>query len=89
MAKAPRPGQTPNSETAQRVGLKIRLGDVSKILHMNDLGPNDDLAARKQTGLPVTPFFEEDKFGADSLLIMWWMARRKDGEPNLRGRLGP
>lgn len=83
MATAPKPGTTKKNET-KRAGVRITISGNTWVLHMADLGPNDDLVARKETGLPVTPFFEEDRFGMDSLLIMYWMARRKSGENNLR-----
>lgn len=88
MATAPTPGKGPaaraQEEEVQRTAMVIKQGDREWVLAIDDLGPNDDLISRKQTGLPVTPFFEEDKFGADSLMILYWMARRKAGEDRLR-----
>lgn len=83
MATAPTPGQTRKDEI-KRAGVRIKINENEYVLHMADLGPNDDLIARKETGLPVTPFFEEERFGMDSLMMMYWMARRKSGEPKLR-----
>ena len=83
MATAPKPGARKKAE-AQRVALKITLNGESKLLHMSDLGPGDDRIARAQTGFPVTPYFNEERFGSDSILVAWWMARRKNGEPDLR-----
>lgn len=87
MAKAPTPGKARRQaarEEAERVAIRITLNGESHTLHIRDLGPQDDLVARKQVGLPVTPFFAEDRFGMDSLLIIYWMARRKSGESNLQ-----
>lgn len=87
MAKAPKPGQARREEearAARRVAIRIKLGGEEYVLHISDLGPQDDLVARKQVGLPVTPFFTEDRFGMDSLLMMYWMARRKGGETSLQ-----
>jgi len=86
MAKAPK---TRKEQEPARVAIQISCRDadgspVEKSLYLSDLGPQDDLVARKQTGFPVTPFLEQEAFGADSLLILWWMARRKDGEGDLR-----
>jgi hypothetical protein len=81
MAKAPPPGKTIN-EASRR--FRITLGGETRELSLTDLGPGDDLVARQQTGIPVQPFFEEDRFGPDSLLILWWMARRKNGEKRLK-----
>lgn len=86
MVKAPTPGRARQQEVrrqAERVAIRITLKGSTYTLHVGDLGPQDDLVARKQVGLPVTPFFAEDRFGMDSLLIIYWMARRKNGEPNL------
>lgn len=83
MALAPVPG-VGKRQSVERSGMRITLGSRTVTLHLADLGPADDLVARKETGLPVTPFFAEDRFGMDSLLIVFWMARRKSGEPNLR-----
>lgn len=87
MANAPRPGRARQEEArrqAERVAIRITLNGESYTLHIGDLGPQDDLVARKQVGLPVTPFFAEDRFGMDSLLIIYWMARRKSGESTLQ-----
>lgn len=84
MGLAPVPG-VGRRQTAERSGMRITIRGRTLVLHTADLGPQDDLVSRKETGLPVTPFFAEDRFGMDSLLIIWWMARRKNGgEPNLR-----
>lgn len=82
-AHAPRPGQVRKDE-ANRTGLEITLRGETRTLHLADLGPGDDLESRKQTGLPVAAFMGAETFGPDSLLILWWMARRKSGEPSLR-----
>lgn len=83
MGLAPTPG-VGRRQAVERTGVRITIGGESWILHTSDLGPQDDLMARKETGLPVTPFFGEDRFGMDSLLVMLWVARRKAGEQNLR-----
>ncbi len=86
MGLAPTPGKTPNAaaNAAKRTAMHISKGEETWTLNVDDLGPADDILSRKATGLPVTPFFEEDKFGADSLLILLWFARRKSGEPTLQ-----
>lgn len=84
MANAPVPGAARRDEE-RRSAIKISTADGRDwTLHMSDLGPNDDIMARKATGLPVTPYFMDDRFGMDSLLVIMWIARRKSGEPNLR-----
>lgn len=74
MATAPSP-----TRNSKRKGLKLTMNDETRILMMSDLGPQDDLAARKQTGLPVSVFLSEDAFAADSIAILWWVAGRKAG----------
>lgn len=86
MAKAPKPGAARKAEEmtkARRRALVITLNGASHTLHMADLGPEDDLAARRQTGMPISSFIGDDIFGADSMLVLWWMARRKAGERRL------
>ncbi len=83
MATAPKPGARKKAE-AQRVALKITLNGESRQLHMSDLGPAGDRVSRAQTGFPVMPYFNGERFGSDSILVLWWMARRKAGEPDLR-----
>lgn len=84
MAKAPKPGSTPSSSNAQVTGMIIRHGDKEYPLNLEDLGPEDDLVCRRATGMPISPFFGQDVFGTDSLLMMYWFARRKSGDLNLR-----
>lgn len=84
MARAPRPGSTASDQETERLGLRITFRDRTLTLHLDDLGPNDDLAARKETGFPVAPFINDDRFSTDSICVLWWMARRKNGERRLR-----
>jgi hypothetical protein len=83
MATAPKPGARKREE-AKRATLRIALKGETRELHMSDLGPGDDRVSRAQTGFPVMPYFNGERFGADSILVLWWMARRKSGEPDLR-----
>lgn len=83
MALAPVPGVGKRQER-DRQGMRVTMGGRTLSLFLNDLGPQDDLVSRKETGFPVTPFFAEDRFGMDSLMIVYWMARRKNGEPTLK-----
>lgn len=79
MATAPTPGAS-----SKRAGLRITMDGDSRDLFLADLGPADDLRARKECGLPVSQFMSEERFGLDSLAILWWTARRKTGEPKLK-----
>jgi hypothetical protein len=82
MARAPRPGAARKKGSAR---FSITVDDRTHILHQGDLGPEDYRVVRKQTGMAWKEFFGEDgdKFDYDSLEVLWWMARRKDGEPRL------
>lgn len=82
MATAPTPGK----KRKQRVGIQITLRGDTRVLHMADLGPQDDMVARKETGMPVSSFIGEDVFALDSVAILWWVACRKSGQPRLKFR---
>lgn len=85
MATAPTPTTAPNGTPAGEPTrkLKITLGGAERVLDFAEVGPGDDIVARKETGLAISPFLEENTVGADSVLILWWFARRKNGEPRL------
>jgi hypothetical protein len=79
---APRPGGR-GRQAVERKALEITLNGETLTLNFADLGPEDDLASRKQTGLPISSFVQGESFGTDSFLVLWWMARRKAGERRL------
>lgn len=91
MATAPTPGQTHAAEERElfeRSGLAIELGEGINRRRLElmtaDLGPADDLRSRNETGFPVSAFLAENRFGTDAILVLWWIARTKNGEPRLR-----
>jgi hypothetical protein len=50
----------------------------------NNIPLSEKLIVRKATGLPFEAFLgDEDRIGADSVAVMWWLARRANGEPML------
>ncbi len=63
------------------IGLSFEWRGKEVSLLFADLGPGDDLAARREIKLPVTAFVGD--FGSDSLVVLWWTARRKAGERKL------
>jgi hypothetical protein len=88
MASAPRPGagkRVAQVKAAQRV-LKIRIGDIEGRLCPDNLPFSEQVAVRKACGgLPFSAFWAgEQVIGEDSLQIMFWLARRASGEPNLQ-----
>lgn len=91
MATAPTPGQARTDaerDLFRRSGIVLTWGPENDrreyVLNLGDLGPGDDVRSRKETGFPVSSFFSEDRFGADSVLVLLWMARVKGGEDRLR-----
>lgn len=64
--------------------MQISVNGKEYVIDFAALGPGDDLESRRQTGIPVTPFFDEKTIASDSMVILIWMARRKNGEPGLR-----
>ncbi len=84
----PLPGETPAvSPGTAKPFLRITMGGRSLDVHTSQLGPVDDAEARQQTGGPLSPMFEPGYvFGSDTLIALWWFARRRHGEPRLRYR---
>lgn len=87
MAKAPTPGsaRVKRARDEARTGLaarmRITVGDESRTLHLADLGPRDAIECRKATGMPYTAFLQD--LSSDSFVVLWWLAERHDGQPNL------
>ncbi len=38
----------------------------------------------RQTGFPVSAFFDADRLSPLSVLVIWWTMRRRNGQPNLQ-----
>lgn len=77
---------TPGASKRKRQGVRITIDNDTRDLHLADLGPQDDAISRKETGMPVTSFIDEDTFALDSVAVLWWMACRKNGQPRLKFR---
>jgi hypothetical protein len=87
MASAPRPGagrRRQQRTQAQRV-LRITVRGETKTLCPDNIAFGEQIAVRKACGgLPFSAFWGgELTIGEDSLQIMWWLARRANGEPTL------
>lgn len=67
-------------EIEDRIPEGVRFDWDSRSLEIRfaDLGPGDDLVARREIGMPVTAFLTS--FGNDTITVLWWVARRKAGE---------
>lgn len=78
MASAPTPGVSRRAERdeAHKQVLKMRIGDETRTMAINNLPMKERLICRKATGMPFEAFIGEDRFGLDSLCVLWWMAGR-------------
>lgn len=67
---------------------RMTLHDRTVTLDPDRLGPGDAADVRRATGLPLRAFFTdaEDGFDLDTLAVLWWLGRRKNGEPKLKYR---
>jgi hypothetical protein len=92
MAKAPTAAQAQRALRGQpkKPGRRVTMTIEGRtlVLDFRTLGPADDAISRAQTGVPISGIemnIAAGKYlmGGDTLLIMWWMARRKAGEHNL------
>ena len=66
------------AEPSFRIRVKDRTLDVP-----GEVSIQEKIAVRYATGLPLESFVKVDAFGEDSLVVLWWLARRHNGEPNL------
>lgn len=79
MATAPRPGTTPLANANKRRALSVTYQGQTYLLDFADLGPRDDIAIRRETGMPVSSYIMQDRFSSDSIAVIIWVARRKSG----------
>jgi len=95
MAKAPRPGvstrndQQEADQTVMTITLRrpIFMGD-RQVAESHTIAPGnvpmrERIICRKATGLPLAAFWSEDRIDVDSLMVLWWLARRLNGEATL------
>lgn len=90
MATAPRPGagrRKAAQQAAQRV-LRVTISGDTRTLAPDNIPFAEQVAVRKACGgLPFSAFWGGgDLIGEDSLQVLWWLARRANGEPNLQLR---
>lgn len=96
MGLAPEPGavreaaeQDARTETAQQI-LTILYDGQRFDLAWHDVPVSERVTVRKETGLPYSAFIESAAVADDVLMIdedsfnvIWWLARRANGEPRL------
>lgn len=80
MATAPTPGKARARNEAQTV-IRIKMGDRTLEVQPSALSLNERFIIRQVTGSPFEAFFQA--IGEDSIAVLWWVARRANGEPSL------
>lgn len=95
MATAPRPGvsgratQQTADQTVMTITIKRpiyhdqRLVADTHTIAPGNLPMRERVICRKATGLPLAAFWAEDRIDVDSLMVLWWLARRMNGESTL------
>lgn len=82
MAKAPRPGKPREQKEATkrfRITVKGRTLELPATLTLNE-----KMTVRLATGIPFDQFLlSEQRIGEDTVAVLWWLARRANGEPQL------
>ena len=84
MATAPTPGAARRAEADAKV-IRITNGGKTLEVQPSGLALSERFVIRHATGLPFEAFFRggEESIGEDSIAVLWWVARRANGEPNL------
>jgi hypothetical protein len=87
MANAPTPGigvQKEEAAAAKQI-MTITIRGESHQLAIGNISFKDRLLLRKETGgLSFESFYAgETAVGLDSIMVLWWLARRADGEIQL------
>lgn len=98
-AKAPRPGVGRRNEEADAAGkiLELKIRGNTYNLALGALSGRDRIAFRQALGMPYEEFMsmfvtvnedgtfgmDERQFGMDIVMVMCWLARRRNGEPTL------
>lgn len=78
MAGRARPKQR---DTSKRFRITVRGRTLELSQHLT---LNEKMAVRLGTGIPFEQFFvSETRIGEDTVAVLWWLARRKNGEPGL------
>lgn len=83
MATAPEPGAARRAALANR-GLRLTL--QGRTLELGEVPLSEKMAVRSATGMPLEQFMpsnESQSFGEDSFAVLWWLARRANGERGL------
>jgi hypothetical protein len=80
MATAPIPGSKPQQ---QRVWYRMRIKDRTLELPA-EISMQERFAVRSATNIAFESFVSSGaQIGEDSFMVLWWLARRHNSEPNL------
>ena len=83
MATAPRPGANRDHQAAQAF-IRMRVKDATlEMPSPTSMPMKERFAVRAATGFPIEEFVGQSKIGIDSFVVLWWLARRHNGEPAL------
>ena len=83
MATAPEPGAARRATEATRI---MRLTLQGRTLDLGEVPLSEKMACRSATGMALEQFLPTNDtrtFGEDSFAVLWWLARRANGEPGL------
>jgi hypothetical protein len=85
MAKAPRPGtktataQSADNAVAQQI-MEITVRDETRRIAIGNIPLKEKLLVRKATGLAFENLLGDgDNIGEDSIIVLWWLAGRAEG----------
>lgn len=73
----------------KRLGVRITVGGRTVDVMFGDLGPHDEMLVRaataKQVGyaMSLQRMMDAENFGIDSIAVLFWIGRMKDGERKL------
>lgn len=84
MATAPTPGAARRDVEHSRV-LRMTVNGKTLEFQPSTITLKERFVIRTSTELPFEAFFGEGGrlFGEDSIAVLWWLARRRNGEPGL------
>jgi hypothetical protein len=63
--------------------MNLTIKGDTKRLAIGNIPLSERLIVRKATDLPFESFVAENRFGIDTLVVLWWLARRGEGEAML------
>jgi hypothetical protein len=68
---------------SQQQVMTITLRGIDYRLAVGNVPIAERMIVRKATGFPFEAFLTEGQIGSDSVAVLWWLARRAEGEIGL------